>query len=762
MTFRMPTPNATAGILPLRDPRSADPARVGSKAARLAMLLHSGLPVPEGFVCTIDAATSFYRDNGLHCESPPSAFEASILRPEFRAILSAAPRGPWAVRSSAVCEDLPWMSYAGLYRTVLDVEGSDALCSAVRRCWGVISSPALSAYRAAHRQGGSGLALALLVQRQLATRIAGVACSRDPLTGDDTVVISAVLGSSEPLLGGLCDGEVWIVGKEALCQSSLGVLSVSEADTVAALVREVATQFSAPQEVEWAFEGDQLHLLQARPLTNVPSKIVWRAPLPGAWLRHIRLGEWIGSPLTPLAASWLLPSLEHGASAFRRRWVGLPLPEPSSVLVNGWYYASVEYVPHEWTGVVTMLARMLFHLACHPRRGTIALMGRLSDPATRLCLREWNELHAPSQQRLVHDGARRLPQLDRMRLRSLVNELIEAASNGFSLVSAICGAAWKAELLLAEYCRRHIARELNGAPQRLLCGLVPPLRSPHAVFSLDWREKTVGETALHADQHEASARSARAAKDARQARAEVLDALATRPFVRNRFKRLLDRATELAVQRSRCIQTVTEGWPLMRRALLALGTICVDEGRMDSAEDVFFLDRVELDAFIDGHPIDLRASAAPRRLRHRLQQRLTPPLQLGELPGPFRRALQIAEVLRQPVCQAGLHERLMGLPASPGCASGSVRILLAPTDIAHLRDGEVAVVPLLVPGWVPLIARAAAVVADTGNHLMHACVLAREIGLPCVLGLGDATARLLPGELVSVDGARGTVERMTI
>jgi pyruvate,water dikinase len=89
-----------------------------------------------------------------------------------------------------------------------------------------------------------------------------------------------------------------------------------------------------------------------------------------------------------------------------------------------------------------------------------------------------------------------------------------------------------------------------------------------------------------------------------------------------------------------------------------------------------------------------------------------------------------------------------------------VRIARAPLDLSALESGEVLVVPLLTPAWVPLAAHAAAAVVDTGNHLMHACVLAREIGLPCVVGTGDATSRLRTGDVVEVDGAAGTVERL--
>ena len=754
-----PFANRRAAVVPLSHAQSLDFRHAGTKAATLARLLREGLPVPDGFVVTVDTARQFYSDNGLGRESLAAAFSEARFPPQLTDFINTTAPGPWAVRSSAICENLPWMSYAGLYRTLLDVVGRNALSDALRQCWAVITSPALRTYRTSHADDQPELSLALLVQRQLITRVAGVACSRDPLTGTDMVVLSALRGVSAPLLEGSCEGEVWIVATEATCQSSLGVLSAPEALAVGALARRVAAHFETPQEIEWAFEGNELHLLQARPLTCAPANTVWEAPLPGAWLRNVRLGEWLGAPLTPLAASWLLPALERGSSAFRRQWAGLSIPEPSSILVQGWYYATVEYVPREPGAALATLARMLLHIARHPLRGTIVLMGRGSDPATRLCMREWSEIHAPRQKQLVQDGTERLARLNGQQLHDLLDALVTCASNGFGLATAICGAAWKSELLLAEFCRRHLAHELEDAPQRLLCGLVPPSSTQHAVFSLDWSEKTSGERGLQTDESALNARSARASREAEEARAQVLTALAGRASIRKHFERLLNRAIGFSVQRSRCIREVTEGWPLMRRALLALGTICVENGCFDRAEDIFFLDKAELDACVEGRSLEMRAAIAARRRKHRLQRRLSAPLQLGDLPAPFRRALQIADTLRQPAPSPVAGERLVGLPASPGTASGCVRIARTPEDIAQLRDGEVAVVPLLVPAWVPMMARAAAVLADTGNHLAHGCVLAREIGLPCVLGLGNATARLLPGEWVCVDGASGTVQR---
>jgi pyruvate,water dikinase len=104
------------------------------------------------------------------------------------------------------------------------------------------------------------------------------------------------------------------------------------------------------------------------------------------------------------------------------------------------------------------------------------------------------------------------------------------------------------------------------------------------------------------------------------------------------------------------------------------------------------------------------------------------------------------------------HETLAtGLGASPGIASGAVRVLTSPAEGALLVTGEVLVAPMTNPDWLPTLRRAAAVVTDSGGVTCHAAIASRELGVPCIVGAHDATTRLHTGDVVTVDGARGTV-----
>jgi pyruvate,water dikinase len=101
---------------------------------------------------------------------------------------------------------------------------------------------------------------------------------------------------------------------------------------------------------------------------------------------------------------------------------------------------------------------------------------------------------------------------------------------------------------------------------------------------------------------------------------------------------------------------------------------------------------------------------------------------------------------------------LAGTAVSPGEVEGPACILRSPEDHPKMRTGGILVAPTTDPGWTPIFARAAGVVVELGGVMSHAGTVAREYGLPCVSNVDDATRRLRDGDLLRVDGTRGTVE----
>jgi pyruvate,water dikinase len=198
-------------------------------------------------------------------------------------------------------------------------------------------------------------------------------------------------------------------------------------------------------------------------------------------------------------------------------------------------------------------------------------------------------------------------------------------------------------------------------------------------------------------------------------------------------------------------------------------------GVVGTADDAFFLSRAELLEGLSGHgdsPAgpggaerrprgserrpDGRIDTATRRATLAEQARLTPPLFVGTV-GPVLRRL-LAAFASMVGAMRSDRAIVSGTPASAGRATGVVRVIRGPEGFADLQDGEILVAPITAPAWTPLFLRAAAVVTDVGSAAAHASVIAREYGIPAVVGCGDATVRLRTGLRVTVDGATGNVE----
>lgn len=148
---------------------------------------------------------------------------------------------------------------------------------------------------------------------------------------------------------------------------------------------------------------------------------------------------------------------------------------------------------------------------------------------------------------------------------------------------------------------------------------------------------------------------------------------------------------------------------------------------------------------------------AERRELWARNRRLTPPLVIGTLPKIVTQQHEGAvETMRAPADT--LDGMLRGMPASAGRATGVARVLLDLVDADRLAPGEILVTVATTPAWTPLFSRAGGVVTDGGSLVAHASLVARECGIPAVVGLGDATRRIRDGQRITLDGSTGLLE----
>ena len=276
-------------LLWLGDPKSFDAALVGGKAANLSRLARMHQRVPDGFcipVMVMDEAHP--RDLRDEIAQAISDLMACHSLPELVV----------AVRSSAVDEDGTAASFAGQHETFLNIVGVDSIMQAVTRCWESARSERAREYR--HKQGLSGerLQLAVLVQQLVAPDVSAVVFSANPITGSrDEMMINASWGLGESIVGGTVIPDTFIVRKSDLAVMERviadkqrmtvsaprgtrevdvprflrkeGALKDEQVVELAKLARTLEGTMEHPVDVECAYAGGELYLLQCRPITTL-------------------------------------------------------------------------------------------------------------------------------------------------------------------------------------------------------------------------------------------------------------------------------------------------------------------------------------------------------------------------------------------------------------------------------------------------------------------------------------------------------------
>jgi rifampicin phosphotransferase len=202
------------------------------------------------------------------------------------------------------------------------------------------------------------------------------------------------------------------------------------------------------------------------------------------------------------------------------------------------------------------------------------------------------------------------------------------------------------------------------------------------------------------------------------------------------------------------------GVATLRRFCLSVGKRLVSKSLLDRPEDVFFLYKDEVrQALASG--ADYRNEARDRRARFVDAGHIVPPDHLGEPtpsnPDPFFIAIVDKMLGFLPIEPSTDPSILTGVAASPGTAQGTAKVVRSLVEASKLQQGDIMVCEMTVPTWVPLFATVRAVVADSGGILSHCAIVAREFGLPAVVGTRVGTTTLKDGMTITVDGTRGMV-----
>lgn len=770
-------------VLPLEAGVDRTPS-LGGKAAALDRLLRSASPVPPTAVVTADAYRAVLADQDLgrfvarlrdtgaqaSAEEVDAAFLAAPIPDRLADAITTAARevgvgDPIAVRSSATVEDLAETSFAGQYRSSLNVDGDAAVLRATRLTWASLWHPAPRAYRAAWGVPEDDVAMAVVLMRMVPAEIAGVVFTVEPGGSTDVLRVEAVPGLAEALVSGARTPEVW-----RLARADVGTgeapAAVRAAATEALRIERLG---GVPQDVEWAWDGDRLWVVQARPITTGGStRDPWDSPPGTGELTTVGVGEMLPGVLSPLlweinafaveeALRSVLAELgavtgdRSGAHEFVHRvhgraaldldllkQVARSLPGGSEADVErGYFGAAVEEADEpapagRWRSAVHAL-----RTASARRRAVVAA-----------------EILLVAVDRIVA-APPALTDLDDAWLCRYHDRLVDLGARMTAAELAVASAGTAAYQRVIDFLVPHLGEaEAEAEAGRVTrgagdCRSVPATASRSVFGGPTWAE--TGEAApglVPAEEgrtHDRQRLESRLRHDRKWRRVRLLSGQLIDVRI-HLLRRLIDDATTGLARRERVKAAFLTLGGEVRRVHRAMGGRLVARGVLADPDDVELLAVHELTTALRGGGERPSPAELARRRRALRAWRADPPLPVRFTGVPSS---------GQPAAATGNGASLAGWAAAAGRVTAHARTV---TDPVHDRfdEGDVLVATATDAGWSPLFLRAGALVVERGGPLSHAAIVARELGIPAVLNLPGA-ASALDGRLVTVDGDHGVV-----
>lgn len=736
--------------------------------------------------------------------------EKSLFHEPYRRLLEAlsseyAER--LAVRSSALNEDQLVDSQAGRYLSVIDVQKSD-LVNSILSVWA-------SAHRLTEEDGiGAFSPMAVLVQPLLEAEAYGVASSVDPLTGDNVTVIE--LGRTPAAVtAGEAVAERYVVSKDLAVYPQPGDLSLCIAEAIRAIAKAVRTvkyKEGCDFEIEFGCRNEEISILQARPMTALPPQASpVDSPIPA--------GNWIldrvhyPRPTTPLFESIFAPAVSRVTTNVFAEY-GVFAKSIDLRSIKGWPYVRV--VPLSDIVVPALPGFLIGALArLHPRtrRRIRASAHALTSSLSAKHIQRWEEKVKPSGLGFVakacdldlrtHDGVE-LKRLLREALQHLENVLASNYQPDFAHL-----------IPLAEFI--HAMRDTHNWTDAQALELVRNLSQPQASYPAslvrladhlrtvpgvnELLEATTGAQLAAAIRTRDDVRSAwdehhrrwsltllgydlddptlgEVPELERRALLAILSGVSNRettePGIPERFT---TSEQDLLRDARKWFYVREEGESVKAAVLGAIRLIALEVGRR--LADTSAIQRPDLALFLTVDELSeactnvgiVRNIDVLKRVRDRNASLSREPTtefgasavrnpDLRRLPSASRKVHYAVTLLAQNEILSSVdadEETLRGRPASTGVHTGRVNVIEDPTQLSEVAIGDIIVAQSISSIWATGFWTAGALITETGGLLSHSAIVAREMGIPAVIGVPGATSRLSTGDIVTVDGSKGII-----
>ncbi|MEV8503529.1 rifamycin-inactivating phosphotransferase [Actinoplanes sp. NPDC051475] len=736
-----------------------------------------------------------------------------------RALARLGEQGAYAVRSSATAEDLPTASFAGQQDSYLNVVGPEAILRHVSRCWASLFTERAVTYRGRNGIDHRTVHMAVVVQQMVLPQVSGVLFTADPVTCHRKVVsVEAVPGLGEALVSGLVNPDVYKVRDgEVVARTIAAEPPLTDAQVVrlARLGRRIEAHFGRPQDIEWCLDDDGFQFVQSRPITTL-----FPIPESGDGENHVYLSvghqQMMTDPMKPLGLSfWQMTTPAPMAEAGGRLFVDVTQRLASPASRAGLLELIGKSDPLTGDALRTVLERdgfirpipdegppgPLFGGAAAPIEADPAIVTELIGLGEASVAASEREIRTKSGEALLDFIRADIQELRRIlfdprshrvfmsameatwwlneRLEEWLGENNAADTLTQSVPHNVTSEMGLALLDVADAIRPHpdVVAFLQHVEDDGFLDKLPEVaggreaRDAIESWLHEYGMRCVGEIDItrprwserpatlvpmilgnvrNFEPGESRRRFEQGRQEAWKKEQELLERLRTLPDGDDKAdetKRKIDLVRTFIGYREYPKYGMISRYFVYKRALMEEAERLVRARVLREQEDIFYLTFQELHDVVRTQRVEDHLIVR-RRDEFRSYQALTTPRVLtsdGEV---------ISGAYRRDDVPAGA---LIGLPVSAGTVEGRARVIL---DMARadLEPGDILVTAHTDPSWTPLFVAAAALVTEVGGMMTHGAVIAREYGLPAVVGVADATRLILDGQRIRVHGTGGYVE----
>ena len=596
-------------------------------------------------------------------------------------------------------------------------------------------------------------------------------------------------------------------------------LSTEHSQKLTDLGTKIESLYEMPMDIEWTLTDGELAIVQARPITALPEEQVtppseWPMPDPKAQYMRTSIVDLMPDPLSPLFGTMGLSAINRGIASMSSELLNMPEDVELNVMltINGYAYQSTGYPPRVWWLLLTRMLPRIPHMLRHG----VAYWQEDAHPRYTKTVKQWSnknvsELSTPE----LMEGINQLLDAFAHHLGALMASTMGPSAGSETLFTNVYRRmvmkeddpqapvflmgfdsmpikAEKALFDLSAWCRdneRLAIYILESQTENLVTDLVntePPADvNPetweawrtrfhehlecygYSIYDMDFSKPLPMDDPLPILEMLKLFISGQA-KNPYERQQEYADRRnASEQSVRERvkgirrwgFEKSLSWAQSQAPLREDGIAEIGLGYPILRKLLLELGHRFQVAGAIQSADDIYWLEEqelIQLAVEIDKKTTftDLIALVEDRKSLWQAQKRVAPPPQLP--PGKKYMGFDMEGVLSGG--EGALEDNILkGVPSSPGQVTAPARVLAGPDDFDQMQPGEILVAGITTPAWTPLFAMASGVVTDIGGPLSHGSIVAREYGIPAVLGTGLATKIISSGQMLTIDGSAGTI-----